>query len=121
MVLLDPLAALVPAELVAVTVNEYDVLELNPVTEIGELAPDPEPPPEVVYPVIVAPPLSEGGVNATVAVDVPVAVAVPIVGANGTLAATADVELEVPFALPWVFVPVTTQLIADPASAETSV
>ena len=35
-----------------------------------------------------------GAVNATVAVVEPVAVAVPIVGAPGTAAATADVALE---------------------------
>jgi hypothetical protein len=47
-----------------------------------------------VYNVIVAPPLLAGAVYATVAVVEPVAVAVPIVGAPGTTAATVAVVLE---------------------------
>jgi hypothetical protein len=39
MLLLAELAELTPAELVAVTVNVYEVEPLNPVTEIGELLP----------------------------------------------------------------------------------
>jgi hypothetical protein len=44
--LLDALeAALVPLELVAVTVNVYDVLDCKPVTDIGDEAPVPVNPP----------------------------------------------------------------------------
>jgi hypothetical protein len=45
-----------------------------------------------VYEVIVAPPLLAGAVNATVAVVLPVAVAEPIVGACGTVAAVIELE-----------------------------
>jgi hypothetical protein len=47
-----------------------------------------------VYVVIVAPPLAEGAVYATVAVVALVCVAVPIVGASGTFATTEDVAFE---------------------------
>jgi hypothetical protein len=44
--LLDALeAALVPAVLVAVTVNVYETLDCKPVTETGDEAPDPVNPP----------------------------------------------------------------------------
>ena len=68
---------------------------------------------------IVAPPFEDGAVKATVAVVDPVCVAVPIVGAPGTVAAIEPVELLVPVALPCPFVPVTTQDIAEPTSAST--
>jgi len=78
----------VPIALVAVTVNVYDVELLRPLTVTGEDAPVPviDPGLEVaVYPVIADPPLSDGAVKATLA-DVAVAtVAVPIVGAPGTV------------------------------------
>jgi hypothetical protein len=70
--------------------------------------------------VIVAPPLSAGGVNGTLAVVFP-GVAVPIVGAPGTVAAIVAVAAEVAGVEPIVFVAVTTQVIVLPASAETSV
>jgi hypothetical protein len=60
-------------------------------------------------------------VYATVAVVEPVDVAVPIVGAPGTVAATEAVELELAEEEPIAFVPVTTQRIVLPASAATSV
>jgi hypothetical protein len=78
----------VPIALVAVTVNVYMVGLSSPLTATGEDAPVPviDPGLEVaVYPVIADPPLSEGAVKATVADVVPVAVAVPIVGAPGTV------------------------------------
>jgi hypothetical protein len=76
--------------LVAVTVNVYAVLAVNPVTLIvpePAVARVPVPPLGVdvaVYSVIVEPPSLAGAVYATVAVVFPVAVAVPIVGAPGT-------------------------------------
>jgi hypothetical protein len=73
-----------------------------------------------VYEVIVAPPLLAGAVNATVAVVDPVAVAVPIVGAPGTVAATAEVAFEFALTAPSGFVAVTTQRIVLPASALTN-
>jgi hypothetical protein len=74
-----------------------------------------------VYSVIVAPPLLAGAVYATVAVVDPVAVAVPIVGAPGTVAATEAVEFEFALEDPATFVAVTTQRIVLPTSAATSV
>jgi hypothetical protein len=91
MLLLAALAALVPAALVDVTVNVYAVLALNPVTV---MVPEPAwlkvpvPPAGLltaVYDVITLPPLLAGAVNDTVAVVCPVAVAVPITGAPGTV------------------------------------
>jgi hypothetical protein len=86
-------AALVPRELVAVTVNVYEVLDCKPVTVTGEDAPVPVNPPGLdvtVYAVIGKPPSKVGAVNVTVAAPllkarpVPTLVAVPIVGALGT-------------------------------------
>jgi hypothetical protein len=51
----------------------------------------------------------------------PVEVAVPIVGAPGTVAATVDVELEFALAEPATLVAVTTQRIVLPTSAATNV
>jgi len=85
------LAALVPIAFVAVTVNVYDVPPDKPLTVI---VPEPAwlkvpvklPGEEVaVYVVIVEPPSLAGAVNGTEAV-VAETVAVPIVGAPGTLA-----------------------------------
>jgi hypothetical protein len=61
-------AALVPRELVAVTVNVYDVLDSKPVTDIGDDAPVPVNPPGLevtVYEVIGNPPSKVGAVNVT--------------------------------------------------------
>jgi hypothetical protein len=75
-----------------------------------------------VYNVIVAPPLLAGAVYATVAVVEPVAVAVPIVGAPGTVAATDAVEFELAVtpAGATALVAFTTQRIVLAASASTS-
>jgi hypothetical protein len=89
--LLAALAALVPTAFVAVTVNVYEVPFVKPVTLIvPEPACDIVPviPPGLdvaVYPVITDPPLSTGAVKETKALSVPPAVAVPIVGAPGTV------------------------------------
>src|SRR5665213_2435233 len=80
----------VPAPLVAVTVNRYEVPLVRPVT-ITEVAEAPAatvaPPGETVtvYPVIGEPPFDTGGLHWTVAAPSP-AVAVPMVGAPGTAA-----------------------------------
>ena len=76
-----------PARLVAVTVNVYCVPAVRPVTEIVplpgcEIVPVIPPGDEVaVYEVIAAPPSETGAVNETVAVVVPVDVAITDVGA----------------------------------------
>jgi hypothetical protein len=88
MELLAELGALVPIAFVAVTVNVYEVPVVNPETVMGEDAPVPVMLPGLdvaVYPVIVEPPLSDGAVNVTVASLLVPAVAVPIVGAPGTV------------------------------------
>ena len=80
----------VPTEFVAVTVNVYGVPTVNPVTVIGETLPVAVRPPgldDAVYVATGTPPSFAGGVNETVALPVP-AVAVPTVGASGTVAVT---------------------------------
>jgi hypothetical protein len=74
-----------------------------------------------VYNVIVAPPLLAGAVYATVAVLELVAVAVPIVGAPGAIAATAAVLFEFALTADTALVAVTTQRIVLPPSAATRV
>ena len=69
---------------------------------------------------MVAPPLLAGAVNETVADVAPVDVAVPIVGAPGTVAATEAVELEFALTADIAFVAVTTQRIVFPASPATN-
>jgi len=86
--LLDSELIPAPCELVAKTTNVYSVPGVNPVTVIGVPVPVPVIPPGVdiaVYSVIAYPPSDAGAVNPTVAVVVPVFVAVPIVGAPGVL------------------------------------
>jgi hypothetical protein len=88
------LFAELPIALVAYTVNVYAVPAVRPVTVI---VPDPDcetvpvmPPGDdvAVYDVIGLPPLSAGAVNVTFTdVEFVTAVAVPMVGAPGTLAA----------------------------------
>jgi hypothetical protein len=61
-------AALVPRELVAVTVNVYEVFDCRPVTVTGDEAPVPVNPPGLevtVYPVIGKPPSKVGAVKVT--------------------------------------------------------
>jgi len=87
-VLLDTEFKPAPCELVAKTVNVYSFPGFNPVTVIGDVVPVAVIPPGVdiaVYPVIGYPPSDAGAVYATVAVDDPVFVASPIVGAPGVL------------------------------------
>src|SRR5665213_3155988 len=86
----DADAGPVPAPLVAVTVNRYEVPLVRPatITEVAEApAATVAPPGETVtvYPVIGDPPSDAGGLHWTVADPLP-AVAVPMVGAPGTAA-----------------------------------
>jgi hypothetical protein len=67
--------------------------------------------------VIVAPPLSEGAVYVTVTDVAPALEAVPIVGAAGTPATTAEVEFEFAPAEPTELVAVTEQRIVCPTYA----
>lgn len=63
------------------------------------------------------PPLLAGAKYVTYAVVLPVAIACPTVGAPGAIATTLEVELELAELVPYVLVPVTTQLIVDPISS----
>jgi hypothetical protein len=59
-----------PAALVAITVNAYEVPLVNPVTILGEVVPVLVKPPGedvTVYPVITLPPLEAGATKATLA------------------------------------------------------
>ena len=79
----------VPSWLVAVTVKVYAVPEVNPVKAIGDVVPVTITLPGedvAVYCVIGYQPFEDGISNVTVAVVVPVFVAVPIIGASGTVA-----------------------------------
>ena len=77
----------VPIAFVALTVNVYEVPLVSPVIVIGEVVLVADNPPVdeyTVYEVIALPPFDAGAVNETEAVALP-AVAVPIVGAPGTV------------------------------------
>ena len=63
---------------------------------------------------IVLPPLLAGAVNATVAVLLPVAVAVPIVGAPGTVYGVAELLAELAAPVPTELVAVTVKVYAVP-------
>jgi len=77
----------VPPGVAPATLKVYEVLPARPLTVNGEVVPPPVYPPGLDVAVYEIDPLpkQEGAVNATVAVLVPVAVAVPIVGAPGLL------------------------------------
>src|SRR3989344_4569618 len=92
----DAEAGPVPATLSAVTVKVYAWPLVSPVTTIGELAPATGATSGgltvTVYPVMDEPPMSVGAVNATDAWVSP-AMAVPMVGAPGTMALTVKDRL----------------------------
>jgi hypothetical protein len=90
---------------------------VKPVTVIGEEAPVPVSPPGVdvtVYPVIAVPPLLAGAVNVTEASKLDPAVAVPIVGAPGTLHVVILLLAELAALVPMAFVAVTVNVYAVP-------
>jgi hypothetical protein len=88
---------------------------VSPVTVIGLTEPVAVKPPELevtVYPVITEPPLLPGAVNVTVAWAFP-AVAVPIVGAPGTVEVgegVTEFEAELAGPVPLAFVAVTVKI-----------
>jgi hypothetical protein len=92
--LLAALAADAPVELVPLTVKVYEVPVVNPETVMGDEADVPVIPPGLEVAVYVTDPLLPvyvGAVNATVAVVLLVAVAVPIVAVPGILPDCEDV------------------------------
>jgi hypothetical protein len=109
-------AELVPTAFVAVTVNVYDTPLVKPVTIKGEAPPVAVKPPGLdvtVYEVIAEPPLETGGVNVTVACPLP-PVAVPIVGASGTVAGVTELLVAEAILVPIAFVAVTVKVYAVP-------
>jgi len=112
--LLVELRSLLPAALVAYTVNVYPVPLLNPVIVIGEVDPVAVIPPGedvTVYDVIADPPLLAGAVNGIVACPLP-AVTVPIVGAPGIVYGVTLLLAELLMPLPIEFVAYTVNVYA---------
>ena len=107
----------VPTAFLAVAVNVYAVPLVRPVTVNGELAPVAVIPPGIdvtVYPVIGDPPVEDGGVKLTVAWALP-GVAVPIVGAPGTVAAgVTEFEAEEAVPVPTAFLAVAVNVYTVP-------
>jgi hypothetical protein len=109
------LAVPVPTAFVAVTVKVYAVPLVSPVTVIVPLPACAKVPvipsgDEVaVYPVIVEPPSLAGAVYVTVACAFP-PVAVPIVGASGTVEGVTELEAELAVLVPIAFVAITVKV-----------
>jgi hypothetical protein len=102
----------VPTALVAVTEHVYAVPLASPVTVIGEAVPDAVNPPGLhvaVYEVMGDPPSLAGAMNAIAACMLP-AVAVPIVGAPGTVAGVTLPEAADAGPVPSAFVAVTVNV-----------
>lgn len=107
---------LVPIALVAVTVKVYVTLLVNPVTVSGDAPPVAVKPPGLdvtVYEVIAEPPLNTGGVKVIVASPSPL-VAVPIVGASGTVAGVTELLALEAEPVPTALVAVTVNVYAVP-------
>ena len=107
------LSAPVPLALVAVTLKVYSVPLSSPLTVIGLAVPVPVIPPGLevtVYPVMARPPLLDGTPNVTEAWAFPF-VAVPIVGASGTVVGVTEFEGgELAGPVPIAFVAVTVKV-----------
>ena len=114
--LLDPEATLVPTALVAVTVNVYVVPFVSPVIVNGDEPPVAVKPPvleETVYIVIGELPSLAGALKVMVAWPLP-AVAVPIVGAPGTVAGTIELLGLEAMLVPTLLVAVTVNVYVVP-------
>ena len=102
--------------MVAVTVKVYAVPLLRPLTTTGEVAPLPVNPPGLevtVYDVMVLPPLLPGAVKVTLACALP-PVAVPMVGAPGTVAGVTLLDAADAAPVPALLVAVTVKVYAVP-------
>ncbi len=108
-------AVLVPYALVAVTVKVYAVPFVNPKTVSEDEPPEAICPPldVTVYDVIDEPPLLTGAVKVTVACPLP-AVAVPIVGASGTVEGVTELDTADAVLVPTAFVAVTVKVYVVP-------
>lgn len=110
--LLAPDDVLVPIAFVAVTVNVYAVPFVRPVIVIGDEPPEAVNPPVLevtVYEIIAEPPLLPGAEKTTLASPFP-SVAVPIVGAPGTVAGTIELLVAEAVLVPAEFVAVTVNV-----------
>ncbi len=106
----DP--ALSPSAFVAVTVKVYVTPFVNPVTVIGEVPPVAVIPPGedvTVYKVIAEPPFLTGTEKIIVASPFP-RVAVPMIGASGTVAGVAELLTAEATLVPTAFVAVTVKV-----------
>jgi len=112
-----------PNAFTAVTVKVYAVPFASPVTVIGEAEPVPLMPPGLevtTYPMIAEPPLLAGGVKATEACALP-ALAVPMVGAPGTVAGVTEFDGAEAGPGPTAFVAVTVKVYAVPFASPVTV
>jgi hypothetical protein len=110
------LARPVPFPLVAFTVKVYVVPLDRPATVIGLAEPEPVSPPGLevtVYPVMAEPPSLVGPLNVTDACAFP-AVAIPIVGAPGTVEGITEFEAALAGPVPMEFVAVTVKVYVVP-------
>ena len=85
---------------------------MSPATVIGLEVPVPVKPPGLevaMYPVISDPPLLVGGVNVIEVCPFP-AVAVPIIGASGTVEGVTEFEAELDALVPLAFIAVTVKV-----------
>ena len=110
-------AAPVPAALVAVTVNVYAVPLVSPFTvqEVETVEQEKPPGDEVaVYPLMAAPPLDPGAVQATTDLALAFDVAVTVVGAPGTAAGMAGADAADEGPVPAELVADTMNVYGDP-------
>lgn len=106
--------ALLPITLVAITVHVTAVPLVNPLTVMGDAPPLLLLPPQVaVYPLMTAPPLEGDAVNAMVTCPLP-AVAMPMVGAPGTVAGVTLLDVPDAAPVPTALVAVTLNVYAVP-------
>jgi hypothetical protein len=115
-VFVTPDEVLVPTAFVAVTVKLYGLPFVRPVIVIGDEPPVAVKPPTfelTVYVVIADPPFELGALNVIVAWPLP-AVAVPILGASGTVAGVTLLLADDAVLVPIAFVAVTVNVYAVP-------
>lgn len=105
-------ALLVPIAFVAVTLKVYAWPLVRPTIVMGDEPPVAVNPPTfevTVYEVIAEPPLFMGGVKVTTACPLP-RVAVPMVGASGTVAGTTELLVPEPVLVPIALLAVTVKV-----------
>jgi hypothetical protein len=106
-------AALGPTALVAITVQVTGVPLVSPLTRIGDVGPLADCEPQVAVKLVMGEPLSAPAVKATEAPLLAV-VAIPMVGAPGTVAGVTLLESDEATLVPTPFVAVTVQVTGVP-------